>query len=315
VLLTIAALQATGCQALLRNVGPADREYDAAPFSKEAATQGDSKGDQDEAPGDEDDGDDEPAHWPNIEDPGPDMANFPNSAFTIPRGAVHVEVAPVSLSGPTDDNSPVYSTQFLLRYGVTERLEFRIFGLGYTSVFNGSQNTTGFAPPAFDFKMNLWDESKNHLIPAVGLEVYLQTEFGSPAFRSGLQPAMTLLFDHSLPFDFEFEWNVGVNGAEAPLFSGNEANGPINLVHGPERNVLEWNLQWALQRRVFRKLDVFTHGFLNSSAIPTIGDGVTVGAGGIWTASERLALFGSYNAGLNRDAPTTFFQLGFAWAL
>jgi hypothetical protein len=261
------------------------------------------------------DPDPDPDRWPNVQDPGPDIANFPNSAFTIPRGAAHVEFAPVTLSGPNDNNGPTYSTQYLLRYGLTDRLEFRIFGLGYTAVFNTPQRTTGFAPPSFDFKMNLWDESKNHLIPAAGLEVYLQTEFGSPAFRSGLQPAISLLFDHTLPYDINFEWNVGLNGAEQPLAPGEDPNGPINLFHGPERRALEWSFQWALQRRFFETLDIFTHGFLNSSAIPSLGDGLVVGGGAIYTLGPRLSLFGSYNAGLNPNAPTTFLLLGFAWAL
>ena len=59
---------------------------------------------------------------------------------------------------------------------------------------------------------------------------------------------------------------------------------------------------------------MFTHGVINSSAIPNLGDGVVVGGGGIWTASKRTSLFGSYSAGLTADAPTTFFQLGFATA-
>jgi hypothetical protein len=228
---------------------------------------------------------------------------------------VHIELAPVALSGPTDNNGPNYSTQFLLRYGLTDRLELRLFGLGFFEVFHSPQRTTGFAPPAVDMKTNLWRESKNHLIPAAGLEVYLQTEFGSPALRSGLQPAISLLFDHTLPFGFNLEWNVGLNGAQKPLNSNDTPNGPINLVHGPEENALEWNLQWALQRRFFGKLDIFTHGFINSSAIPTLADGVTVGGGAVWTASKRLSLFGSYNAGLNKDAATTFLLLGFAYAL
>src|SRR4051794_26004845 len=226
----LAALPAPGCRSVLRPPGPWDRELDPPPFVK-IAEDPDKSGD---GPADDDeDDDDEPAAWPSVKDPGPDIANFPNSAFTIPRGAAQIELAPVTLSGPTDDNGPTYSTQFLLRYGLTDRLEFRIFGLGYTAVFHSAQRTTGFAPIAFDMKMNLWDESDNHLIPAVGLEIYLLTEFGSPAFRSGLQPAISLLFDHTLPFDINFEWNVGLNGAEAPIFGGDETNGPINLFHGP----------------------------------------------------------------------------------
>jgi hypothetical protein len=160
--------------------------------------------------------------------------------------------------------------------------------------------------------MNLWGESENHLIPAAGLEVYIQSTFGSPVFRSGIQPAMSLLFDHTLPLGFQFEWNVGFNGAQRPDKPGSKASGPVNVFHGPEVNTLEFNLQWALQRQLIGKLDVFTHGFLNSSAIPSLGDGVVVGAGALYPLTERVSLFGSYNAGLTRDAPTTFLLVGFS---
>src|SRR5581483_11112897 len=38
---------------------------------------------------------------PDIREPGPDTANFPNSAFTLPQGRYYVEVSPVFLSGPS----------------------------------------------------------------------------------------------------------------------------------------------------------------------------------------------------------------------
>lgn len=297
----LAALSAAGCQGGPGLAGLASRTSDRLARGSD----GESKPE----------GDAEPDTWPNIEEPGPDMANFPNSAFTIPKGTAQVEFAPVSLSGPTDNNGPSFTTQYLLRYGLTDNLEFRVFGLGFADVFHGAGKTSGFAPPAFDLKLHLWDESENHLIPAVGLEGYYQSTWGSPAFRSGWQPSGSILFDHTLPLNFKFEWNIGLNGAQAPLFgTDRRPNGPINVVHGPERNSMEWSLQWALQRRMIGKLDVFTHGFLNSSAVPQLGDGITVGAGGIWTASDRFSIFGSYNAGLSVDAPTTFLLLGFARA-
>jgi hypothetical protein len=336
----LAPLLALGCRSTPRVIDPDDRELEPPPFALHFQGKGaDSADDEpgkkdglksyyrDDAPdesgpdgdgagdGDGDD-DSEPESWPNVQDPGPDMANFPNSAFTIPRGAAHIEFSPVTLSGPTDNNGPNYSTQFLLRYGLTDRLEVRMFGIGFFALFNSPQKTTGFAPIAFDMKTNLWRESRNHLIPAAGLEVYLQTEFGSPALRSGLQPGLSLLFDHTLPLNINFEWNIGVNGAEKPIGRLHDSpNGPLNFVHTPEENTLELNLQWALQRRFFKKLDVFTHGFLNGSAIPNVADGITVGGGAIWLMNPRLSLFGSYNAGLTKDAATTFFLLGFAYAL
>lgn len=299
-------LPLVGCQGLPNESTPADRQYDPAPFTR--LMEDESAGEDEEA--------EEPDAWPNSQSPGPDLANFPNSAFTVPRNAFQIELAPVSLEGPSDDVGSNYTTQFLLRYGLTDRLELRMFGSGFAAITSGPARTTGFAPFAFDLKMNFWDESKNHLIPAVGLEVFVETEFGSPVFRSGTQPGLILLFDHTLPWDVNFEWNVGMNGAQAETSGKDKGdiNGPINVLHTAETNALEWNLQWALQRRFYKKFDVFTHGYLNSSVIPSLGDGIVVGAGGIYQLTQRLTVFGSYNAGLTRDSPTTFFQLGFSAA-
>jgi hypothetical protein len=315
-LLAFAQLFSAGCQTPTRVLDPEDRKLEPNPLAPlrpgddDVAPPRDRDGGEGQA-GEEDD-EDEQETWPNSERPGPDMANFPNSAFTIPRGAFQVELAPITVSGPTINNGPNYNTQFLLRYGLTDRLELRLFGIGFDAIYNSPQRTSGFAPPAFDLKMNLWGESENHLIPAAGLEVYIQSTFGSPVFRSGTQPAMSLLFDHSLPLGFQFEWNIGFNGAQRPDKPGSKASGPINVYHGPELNTLEFNLQWALQRQLIGKLDVFTHGFLNSSAIPSLGDGVVVGAGALYPLTDRVSLFGSYNAGLTREAPTTFLLIGFS---
>lgn len=240
------------------------------------------------------------AAWPNAQDPGVDLANFPNAAFTIPKGAFQFEFAPFSLYGP-DNNSPnTYNTEFLLRYGLTDKVELRLFGNGYESVYNGSPRKpamSGFSPLSFDFKMNFWDQPDDVLwLPSMGLEVYIQTEFASPGFRAGTQPGLSLLLDHALPYGFQFEWNVGVNSTIAQRdFDG-----------------VEWNLQWAFQRRFFDKLDIFTHGYINSASLPREGDGIVVGGGGIYSVSKRLSLFGSYNAGVTPEAPTTFTQLGFS---
>ena len=109
---------------------------------------------------------------------------------------------------------------------------------------------------------------------------------------------------------------MGVNGAQKPFTLKHDLpNGPINDYHGPEQEALEFNAQWAFQRRFYKKLDIFVHGFINGAAIPNLADGVMVGAGGVYLLSNRLTLFGSYNAGLTIDASTTFFLLGFAYAL
>jgi hypothetical protein len=90
--------------------------------------------------------------------------------------------------------------------------------------------------------------------------------------------------------------------------------------------VYVFSYQWSLQRQVFKDFAVFTHGFLNSAALPRLPifqrdihtfrpSAVVVGGGCQWNLSKRLALFGSYNAGLTPFSPQIVGLLGFAVAL
>ena len=63
----------------------------------------------------------------SIRNPGPDLANFPNSAFTLPRGRAYVEVSPVNLSTPNSGSPATFSACYLLRYGLIDDLELRLF--------------------------------------------------------------------------------------------------------------------------------------------------------------------------------------------
>src|SRR5688572_26165903 len=56
---------------------------------------------------------------PNIADPGPDMGDFPNSSFTLPKGRVYIESAPFTYAGADSKNSAAYNWPYLFRYGVT----------------------------------------------------------------------------------------------------------------------------------------------------------------------------------------------------
>lgn len=239
-----------------------------------------------------------------VRDPGPDLANFPNSAFTLPQGRVLVENYPLSLTGPSTNGPAGYSWEFLLRYGLTDNLELRLFSSGLTATF-GRDATTGFSPLAFDLKVHLWEENRWLFLPAAGVEIYLQTDLGSPAFNQGVQPSINLLFDHSLPLDVNFEWNVGITGTQG--------------VDGEDFYTASF--QFALQRPIVDDFEVFLHAYLNSANLPRVlstpndpdDDVFVIGAGAVWAVGDRVSIFGSYNAGL-RDAPTTLALLGFAVA-
>jgi len=246
----------------------------------------------------------------DIRDPDPDTANFPNGAYTLPKGRLYIETSPVSFYGPSTISPPQYNWEYLLRYGLTDNLELRIFSNGLTAT-KGKGGTTGVSPLAFDFKVNFWEENTKYWLPAMGVEIYIQTTFGSPAFDSGTQPSTALLFDQTLPLGFSFEQNFGLTGNQ----------GPFKL------NIYQFSYQWSLQHQIVKDFDVFWQGFYNAAALPRLRRfdllemiktqtrnpvAVVTGAGGIWTVNDRLAIFGSYNVGLTQFSPTTLAFFGFA---
>jgi Putative MetA-pathway of phenol degradation len=252
---------------------------------------------------DDDDDDDDPPRpkkrtEADIRSPGPDTANFPNSPYTLPQGRAYIEASPVFLSGPSHGTPSTYNAEFLLRYGLTDRVELRLFSNGPTFE-RGPFAANGMAPLAWDIKTNLWKQNLEYHIPAVGLEVFLLTPSGSKGINQGTQPSITLLFAHTLPFGIELEWNVGLVGDPSP---------------NNNFSAIEPAAAWAFEREVFEDFFVFFQGYFNGPTLPRFGDGVELGFGARWTLTKRFCLFGSYNGGVSREAPTTIFQFGGAMA-
>jgi hypothetical protein len=148
----------------------------------------------------------------------------------------------------------------------------------------------------------------------MGMEVYLQTTLVSPAFNSGTQPSMALLFDRTLPLGFNFEHDFGITGTQ----------GPHHLL-----NEYEFSYQWSLQHQIVEDSDVFFHGFYNAAALLRVRNfalhelaatlsrkptAVVTGVGAVWSVNNRLAIFGSYNFGLTADSPRNLAFMGFAVA-
>ena len=152
----------------------------------------------------------------NVTLPGPDTANFPNGAFTLPKGRAYIETSPVTFFGKSGNNSfaAQYNWEFLFRYGLTDDLEFRFFSSGYAVTLSRKPPTSGFSPLVFDFKYHMWDENLDKHIPAAGVEICILTPFGSNYFNGGTQPSIALLLDHTLPFDILLEHNFGLTGIE-----------------------------------------------------------------------------------------------------
>jgi hypothetical protein len=246
---------------------------------------------------------------PDIANPGPDLANFPNSAFTLPSGRAYVEFSPFTSYGSAKGQPTQYNAEYLLRYGLTDDIELRLFGNG-VSWIGGGESSGGFAPVAFDTKIQLWTEKPDYFLPAAGFEAYLQTQWlGSAPFNSGTQPSAMLNFDQSLPFGIDFEYNLGAVRVET-------ADG---------ENVWEMSFQWALQRDLFdQDFAAFVHGFHNAMSLPRLPNASgparyfrdttqnAVGAGFVWTANRRLAVYGQVSGGTTAYTPSTISMLGFA---
>ncbi|UZR29324.1 transporter [Methylococcus mesophilus] len=247
---------------------------------------------------------------PDIANPGADLANFPNSAFTLPEGRAYVEIAPFAYYGSAENQPAQYNTEFLLRYGLTDDIELRLFGNG-VSWQGGAKPEWGFSPLAFDTKIQLWLEKQDYFLPAAGFEAYLQTPWlsSSSVFNQGTQPSFTFNFDQSLPFDIDLEYNFGATRTQN-----------VN-----QDNVWELSIQWALQRDLFdRDFAVFVHGYHNNLSLPrgsttapgTLGGDSqnAVGAGFIWTLNNRISFWGQTSRGTTRITASIISFMGFAAA-
>lgn len=237
----------------------------------------------------------------SIREPGPDTANYPNGPNTLPRGGVYVEISPVFYTTAITGLQPsTYNAEFLLRMGLTDRFEFRIFSSGFSwqAPGLGLDATTGFSPLIFDTKIHLWEENRDWFVPAAGIEAFVQTPWSSPAFNGGTQPGIMMLFRNTLFWGLVAEYNVGVAAD-----STQAGYVPIDVV------------QWAISRDITDDFQVFVHGFQNESALPRLSAQTVVGGGFVWFPSDRVSVFGNWGAGTDRSGPATTFQLGMAAAL
>lgn len=225
----------------------------------------------------------DPSPPPSVNSPGADTANFPNSSFTLPKGRAYLETSPFNMALAGDGEPQANSWPFLLRFGLTDRVELRLYsnGLTFTNGEQGNLPTSGFSPLIFDLKVHLWGEEDWMYWPSVGLEVYLQSELGSAVYNTGVEPGISLLFDHKLPNGWLLEWNVGDFGQGFP--------GLNNTVF------MNLGVSWALQKQFNDKWAAFFQGFYNSADLPRFPSDLVVGMGFQWNPLERVGFFGSYN--------------------
>ncbi|MFM8441872.1 MAG: transporter [Methylococcus sp.] len=253
--------------------------------------------------------------FPDIANPGADLANFPNSAFTLPEGRAYLEFSPFAYYGLAEGSPEQYNMEFLIRYGLTDNIELRLFANGPAWTGN-PYSSWSFSPIAFDTKIQFWTEKPDIFVPAMGLEAYLQTQWlGSSATNGGTQPGFSFNFDQSLPWDIDLEYNIGTVRTQ-------------NYLH---ENEWEFSFEWALQRDFFHEdLAFFAHGFINAENLPRLPKGAVtpnsplealsslrqsaIGGGLVWTVNSRLAVYGQASAGLNQYTPALITFSGFAVA-
>lgn len=253
--------------------------------------------------------------FPDIANPGADLANFPNSAFTLPEGRAYLEFSPFAYYGLAEGSPEQYNMEFLIRYGLTDNIELRLFANGPAWTGN-PYSSWSFSPIAFDTKIQFWTEKPDIYIPAMGFEVYVQTQWlGSSATNGGTQPGLSFNFDQSLPWDIDLEYNIGAVRSQ-------------NYLH---ENEWEFSFEWALQHDFFHEdLALFAHGFVNAETLPRLPKGTiissspleeisslrqsAIGGGFVWTVNSRLALYGQCSAGLNQFTPAVITFSGFAVA-
>ena len=258
---------------------------------------------------------------PNIADPGPDMGDYPNSAYTLPKGRSYVEFAPVSFQTANSTLHAAYNFPFLLRYGITDDVELRLIGNGITSVFAEGNTVSGFSPLLIDSKVHLWDADMERYIPAASLEVYIQTNLATEAFQSGVQPSLNLNLDFPVNDRTNIEMTVGYTSVQDVLqvFAGtrfDEVLGhDVAVVKPTNTYSQEFSYQWAVEFEATEELEIFIHGYYNGEVFLQSRPGAVVGAGWFYMVSSRIMLFSSYNFGVDSGASPFSTQLGMAFAL
>ncbi len=254
----------------------------------------------------------------DISQPGPDMGDYPNSAYTLKRGRMQLEMAPLSIRTKNSNNASAAATPFLFRYGVTDDVEFRLLGTGLTSIINPDP-TIGFGVLTLDTKIHLWNDRMEYFIPAVSFEATLQTQWGSPQFQAGIEPGININMDFPFTDRTNFEATIGYTGNQTDLnfvtrtTTGSALDGMGSPTIQINENIYVASFQWALEQELTDQFEVFIHGYFAQPVGQQNDLSAVVGAGWFYLCSKQLMLFGSANAGLT-NVPSPFLaQLGFAY--
>ena len=209
---------------------------------------------------------------------------------------VYFETTP-SVAGKGSYNPRTYSTPTLIRYGLTDDVELRLFTDSLT--VQSSPNRAGFSPVVFDMKVHFWDENEDSFLPAVGMEILLQSTFGSSFLHTGVQPSVNLLFSKDLVWDTVLEASVGLQSGEIGFAKGDS---------------YEMIVQGDLTTKVTERISLFVQTAYNGSVDPEFANNILVGGGGLFNLTETITIYGSYNVSVVKNLPPYFTQLGIAFA-
>lgn len=268
----------------------------------------------------------------DIRAPGSDLANFPNSAFTLPQGGFYLETAPLAYSSKSSTLAAQYNWEYLFRYGLFDWLELRLYSQGLSEQGN-PQSATGFSPLTFDTKIHFWNEIEEYYLPAAGLEILVQTNIlGSPAFNTGTEPSFSLNFDQMLPWwELQLEYNLGAARFEDPQNTSDK--------------IWDFTFAWAIQKELVKDLSIFINGYYNAANLPRIGrvsdiqvrvcptpttcrpeeilsqtsalggnnNQSAIGFGSVLTLNNNLSVFTNLAGGLTQPTPSFISFVGFAW--
>jgi len=224
---------------------------------------------------------------PSIRQPGPDTADLPDSPYAVPPGVVYAETSFTYFRIRTPAAHD-YTTATLIRIGLVENWELRLSSPGLIVRDGLPDSTTGFGPVTIGAKWHWWDEIQEQGIPGAGLIFQVTTRTGSDAFRPEIaEPASFLTFSHSLPWEMEFEWNLGLSLTKEES----------------ERTQLQGWLLWAVSKELTPNLNLFVHGYILTPGFITDTE-IVLGPGFIWFISERMALDASSVFGVTDDSPT-----------